>query len=165
MIRKSYKKACILWIDEVQSYDVSKRFTARLQTLVDHSKVKNEPAPTVKQLYHGTSYVNIKSICDQGWKITLNRRSSFGSGTYFATDALYSVDYMNVNPADISYMLVADVIVGKTGLGGLSSSNNSDPSVVHTFVNSIGNPTIYVCRNDDDAVVRYVIAFHKSAPQ
>jgi len=180
MIRKSYKNACILWIEEVHCPDVNQRFEQRFQALVERERslttsssppvpqnhalsVQIPPTIQIKQLYHGTKEPNIKSICDQGWKIHLNQNSAFGKGSYFATEAKYSVNYTDVSKEDISYLLVADVIVGHTGVAGMSHVQiNGAP--IDTYVNNKINPTIYVARHDDDAIVRYVIAFHKKAP-
>ena len=156
VILQSYPNACVLWIESVASYDVEARFRERVRTLTEQMK-----EPTIKQLYHGTRHTSIQSICDNGWLISYNKRAAFGTGSYFATQASYSIAFTDVvakshvDDAGVSYMFVADVVVGTVGLRHTDASD--------TFVDSLARPTMYVARHNDDAVPRYVIAFDKAA--
>ena len=84
----------------------------------------------------------------------------YGLGTYFARDARYSFSYMKPGKDDISYMFVADVIVGTMWEG---KPNARIPSTFDTAVDSPSKPSIFVTPYRYGAYPKYVIAFHKSA--
>lgn len=149
LVQKSYPQACILWIETVHTPSVERRFNQRCKQLAELTE-KDEP--TILQLYHGTSNESIKAICDNGWKSLFNRRAVHGSGSYFATTARYSSAYGKPDPTGVCYMFVADVAIGRLGYHQI-------PTNVDTYVNSKANPTIYVARDDRDALPRYIVAY------
>jgi hypothetical protein len=133
ILRKSYENACILYIDRVINPELQARF--------DAYKAKHSITDT--RLFHGTSTNSVKSICNDGYKAALNKRSAYGHGTYFSSKASYSKDYTDKTESDESFMLV-----NKVCLGPGHNTNGSE---------------IFVVADDDAAFPEYVICFHKEA--
>ena len=65
-----------------------------------------------KQLWHGTPSSSIESICQQNFDWRINCTHAYGSGSYFARDALYSHGYTKCDENSVSSMFYADVLVG-----------------------------------------------------
>jgi hypothetical protein len=91
---------------------------------------------------------------------------AYGMGVYFAADASYSYNYMpskkDLSGFDLSYMIVNSVLVGRTILGTSNSVCNLNQA--DTQVNSITLPKIFSVPRAEQAIPKYVIAFHKNAP-
>ena len=69
-----------------------------------------------------------------------------------------SFSYMK-STCDVTYMFLADVIVGRLAIG-------KQKSQMGTWDNNVDNllkPTIYTTPYPDGAYPRYIIAFHKNA--
>ena len=153
LMRESYPKACILWIDEVCNSSLQARFNERLKSTLKGSKVL--------QLFHGTKEANIKPIIENGFEASYNVTSAYGKGTYFATKANYSKSYATDSNDQISFMLICDVIVGNVCRG--SSNLVVDQSKYECAVDNLTNPSIYVVPNNDASYPRFQIAFYKYA--
>lgn len=145
MVRQSYPNSCILWIDRVENTELRTQFDARKDVIA----AKVGGAPEVIKGFHGTKPENIDAICRYGFDPKLNVRSAYGRGVYFAKFAKYSSNYAPAGHDEISFMFLADVLVGEKG---------SD-----VYVNNTQNPTIYVTPYADGAFPSYVIAFHSMA--
>ncbi len=113
-----------------------------------------------RELFHGTTEMAINAIADVGFDPIYNKTSAYGKGTYFARDAKYSYNYMRPNKAEISYMFVADVIIGRMIQG---SPNLTIPSTHDTAVDSPTKPSIFVTPYRYGACPTFIIAFHKNA--
>ena len=135
VLRKSYENACVLYIEHVVNEPLTQRFEAYSS--------KNNLIP--KRLYHGTNSSSLNSICRDGYKKYLNKRSAYGHGTYFSSMASYSKDYTDQTESDESFM-----IVNKVCLGPGHNTNGNE---------------IFVVNDDDAALPEYVICFHKTARQ
>ncbi len=152
-IAESYPNACILWIDQVKNETLSKRFDeTSIQLHADSSVVNVEE----KQLFHGTCFESISSICEEGFKKDMNTVSAYGKGTYFSCQASFSWSYMKtaqkVGDAQISYMFFADILVP-----------TYKDKLKKTSVTSVNNDQIVVVSDDNFIYPQYVIAFHKNA--
>ena len=68
-----------------------------------------------RQLYHGTEYAIISSICAQNfdWRLCGKNATAYGQGSYFARDASYSHSYTTDDDNGVRYMFVANVLVGR----------------------------------------------------
>jgi hypothetical protein len=124
--------------------EVKKIFNQELEN--KFNKRKTETNAETIQLFHGTKNNCINSICRYGFKNSLNITSAFGHGTYFASIASYSADYMtskNSYDDEITYMFLCDVL--------LTTETKNATNI------------IYVVPNDDDCIPRYIISFHKNA--
>lgn len=150
LIRISYPKSCVLWIDKVENPIVKARFDAYASTKTN-----------IQRLFHGTKESNMRFIVENGFRSEYNTTSAFGKGTYFAKDAIYSKEYAKSSHDEISFMLVCDVVVGNSCMGSLKKV--LDQSQYDSMVNNLKNPTIFVVPNDDAAYPTYVIAFDKQA--
>ena len=155
MVRESYSDSCICFIDEVINDDLEKLFLKRKESI----KKRNKKVE-VRQLFHGTSEGAVNSIARDGFCTNYNKVSAFGIGSYFAKDAMYSFNYMHPGRKELSYMFLADVLIGKMEKGSATQRAHPD---VDTLVNTIVNPSIFVTPYDDGAFPRYIIAFHKNA--
>lgn len=152
-IQETYPNACLLYIDEIINPELLEKFENQKKTI---------PNARVVQLFHGSTQKNIANICEQGFDPTKNVVAAYGRGTYFARDAQYSWHYMRThNKNDISYMFLADVIVGRTHVYG--SQQTIDTKLHDNSVDRIRDPTIFVTPHHYGAYPRYVIAFHKDA--
>ena len=153
----SYPNSCVLYINEVINETLENSFMRRFGSISSIT-----PNAKILQLFHGTKNNFIDVIAENGFDPTLNRNAAFGYGVYFAKEANYSKDYMK-SAEDITYMFLADVIVGRLTRGaqrihGLNPVYNWDNNVdIPT------NPTIYTTPYPDGAYPRYIIAFHKNA--
>jgi len=70
-------------------------------------------------LWHGTSLASIQPILSNGFLRDFNRRGAFGSGSYFARQASYSLQpqYSKVEPSGEHYLLLCRVLVGEACVG------------------------------------------------
>ncbi len=119
-----------------------------------------------KQLFHGTFDYLINTIANEGFDPTKNIASAYGYGTYFAKNASYSMNYMRSNTSDITYMFLADVLVGKCVETRQFINKNSKQDALFEWDNNVDNlknPTIYTTPYASGAYPRYIIAFHKNA--
>ena len=77
----------------------------------------NHPNLEQYDLFHGTKNDAINSIAENGFDIKYNKRSAFGKGSYFSSQAGYSKDYMNKKNEvsnEITYMFLCDVLASKS---------------------------------------------------
>jgi Poly(ADP-ribose) polymerase catalytic domain len=156
-IYESYPNACILFIDEVINPNLEAEYNNYKQELITKRGVDN-----VKefQFFHGTHANLIDTIAAEGFDPKKNITSAYGKGSYFAKTAKYSFSYMkSADKTGVSYMFMADVLVGKVFTPSESYSNKD-------YDNTIDNPiniSIVVVPVQQGAYPRYVIAFHKNA--
>jgi len=147
-IQESYPNACVLYIDEV----INEPLLCAYKTRKEQLKAEE------KQLFHGTSDNLIDVIAEMGFDPTKNKTAVYGYGVYVAKNARYSFTYMK-SESEVSYMFLADVLVGRLTTGKRRSETyNWDNNV-----DNITNPSIYTTPYPDGAYPRYIIAFHKNA--
>ncbi len=149
LVRASYPKSCICWIERVHNPELMRAFLAR-KAFVD-----NEQA-----LFHGTAEEAVDSIVEIGFDPKRNKASAYGKGTYFAKHASYSFNYMK-GKEEITFMFLCRVLVGRTckGSGGLVI----DTSKYDSACDHPAHPTIVVTPYADAAYPEYIISFHKNA--
>jgi hypothetical protein len=150
MIRISYPNSCVLWIDEVNNQILKSRFNNYASTKTN-----------IQRLFHGTNEQSMRSIVENGFCSKYNKTSAYGMGTYFAKNAIYSKNYAPSRKDEISFMLVCDVVIGKSCNG--SFQKKLDILEYDSMVDNLNEPKIFVVPNDDAAYPAYVIAFHKNA--
>ena len=155
-IRKSYPKACVLWIEDIRNPKLEKKYKMQKEEIQNKRGFCNE-----LELYHGSSEQAISFIISDGFRTSKNKTSAYGKGTYFAKKANYSKDYAKDSGDKISFMMICSVLVGECNI---YSSNQTINTTKHdNSVNSINNPTIVVTPYDYGAIPRYIIAMHKNA--
>lgn len=162
MIMESYPNACILYIKEVSNPSLREAYTKRREQI---ESVRGEVEE--KQLFHGTFDSLITTIASEGFDPTKNTTSAYGYGTYFAKHASYSMNYMRSKMSAVTYMFLADVLVGKCDTRQFIEKNNrAEPASLFNWDNNVDkltNPTIYTSPYASGAYPRYIIAFHKNA--
>uniref|UniRef100_A0A7M6DQQ1 Poly [ADP-ribose] polymerase n=1 Tax=Clytia hemisphaerica TaxID=252671 RepID=A0A7M6DQQ1_9CNID len=67
------------------------------------------------ELYHGTDAAAVDGICKQNFDSSMKLKNGriFGQGSYFATQASYSLNYSEPDYNNIRYMFVAKVLAGR----------------------------------------------------
>lgn len=163
MIMQSYQNACVLYIKEVFNPILHNAYIKRREQI---ESVRGQVEE--KQLFHGTSDSLITTIASEGYDPTKNTHAAYGYGTYFAKNAGYSMNYMHSKVSDVTYMFLADVLVGKCveTRQFIDKNNRSEPESLFDWDNNVDNlknPTIYTSPYASGAYPRYIIAFHKNA--
>jgi hypothetical protein len=154
-IYESYPNACILFIDSVSNSDLLHNYNQQRECIHElRGEVKE------LQLFHGTDHYLIDIIAKEGFDPTKNKTAAYGYGTYFAKNAGYSQNYMRGNPNDITYMFLADVLIGTltTGMRRITTEKYQFDNNVDSKI----NPTIYTTPYRYGAYPKYIIAFHKN---
>lgn len=157
-IQQSYPNSCVLYIDEVVNKSLEDNYKKKQEEL---EKLRGSEIIKEIRLFHGTKYLCIGNIAQNGFRMKFNKVSAYGIGTYFSTSATYSKEYMDTDENGVSYMFVCDVLIGK--VGQVPRDTQIDTKNIDTSVNNIKNPTIYVSPYDDGCYPRYLVAFHKQA--
>lgn len=171
-INESYPNACILFIDEIKNQELEEAYNKHKVSVINqhneklHEKLGEKlsvkppgflQTPTELQVFHGTHANTIDDIINKGFNPSKNRVSAYGVGSYFATKARYSFDYMKSSDSNgISYMFVVNIFIGKVKYH--SSIDEGD-----TYVNHLSNPTIFSMPLKEQTLPRYLVAFHKNA--
>jgi hypothetical protein len=153
VVYKTYPDACILWINEIKNEELLKKYNETKEKLIE---LRGSGGVKELQLYHGSTQNSIMNICNVGFKAEYNVTSAYGKGTYFSADASYSKTYTRPKKNEVSYLIMADVLIGKCGM-----YNRKDE--IDNYVNNEKNPTIYVCPKDDFSYPKYIIAFYPFA--
>uniref|UniRef100_A0A8C5MSA8 Poly [ADP-ribose] polymerase n=1 Tax=Leptobrachium leishanense TaxID=445787 RepID=A0A8C5MSA8_9ANUR len=124
-----------------------------------------------KHLYHGTDYKTTEKINMHGYNRAFcgKNATSFGKGTYFAKNALYSCNdtYSVKDETGEKHVYQAAVITGKWCLGDKNylepPPTIEDPRILYnSTVNNVTNPTLFVVYNDYCAYPEYLISFTSS---
>ncbi len=156
-ITKSWKNACIMDIQRVENHCMLDKYNDLKQSMAD---------PNEKILFHGTNVDAVQNILEWGYDPLFAKVCAYGKGIYFAADASYSYNYMPAKKDyagfDLSYMFVNSVLVGRTAVGGSNSTCNVQ--FTDTQVDNVTNPKIFSIPRAQQAIPKYVIAFHKNAP-
>ena len=155
-ITKTWKNACIMDIQRVEEHCMFEKYNALKQTM---------PEPNEQMLFHGTHESAVNSILEFGYDPLFAKVCAYGMGVYFAADASYSYNYMpskkDLSGFDLSYMFVNSVLVGRSISGTSNSICNLNQA--DTQVDSVKNPKIFSVPRAEQAIPKYVIAFHKNA--
>ncbi len=158
-ILESYPKACIVYAERVLAPHLESPFQSLKESL--EAKRGSEKIST-SFLFHGTSEKAIQPIIEGGFDPHFNTKSAYGIGTYFSPMASMSSTYTKEKSRDdLSYMFLAEVIIGNKTTAGNSQiidTNNFDISM-----NSLSDPTIYCTPYKDGAIPRFVVGFYKYA--
>lgn len=156
-ILKSYPNACVLWMEQIDNPTLEENYAKQRAEIEE----KRGQSCSELLLYHGTSELAVNNIIQNGFRPSMNARSAYGKGTYFAKNASYSRDYAPPTSDQISFMLLCSVLVGNVSVyshNQIVQTKQHDNSVDH-----IQNPTIYVTPYQYGAIPRYLIAFYRNA--
>jgi hypothetical protein len=150
-VRKTYPNSCILWVEELKNPELYQRY----------EKYKNElDDPNEKMLFHGTTERAARSILARGFAPSLNKRSAYGMGVYFAKAASYSKGYSRAGRDQIAFLLFCNVALGRSAPG---RTNQEIPKGYNSFADNPKDPSICVVNKTEAAYPRYLIAFHPNA--
>ena len=156
-ITKTWKTACIMDIQRVEDHCMLEKYNA-----LKHSFAE----PNERVLFHGTREDAAYSILEWGYDPLCAKVCAYGVGVYFAADASYSYNYMPSKTDragfDLSYMLVNSVLVGRMIQGTSNSICNT--ALADTQVDFMTQPRIFSVPRAEQALPKYIIAFHKNAP-
>jgi Poly(ADP-ribose) polymerase catalytic domain len=154
LIIRSYKNACIIFINEVENPDLLMKYENYKSELIEKRGVE-----IVKELqvFHGTHANTVPIICREGFDPSKNVTALHGRGTYFAKNADYSSSYMKSSDENqLSYMIISKMVLGKctTVQGGIQEFDN--------YVDKIDDPSIFVCPHQYAAIPQFVVGFYKN---
>jgi hypothetical protein len=155
-ITKTWKNACIMDIQRVEDHCMFNKYNVLKQSMRE---------PNERILFHGTNEAAVSSILEFGYDPVFAKTCAYGMGVYFAADAVYSYNYMpsrkDYSGFDLSFMLVNSVLVGRMIQGTSNSVCNLAQG--DTQVDSSHTPKIFSVPRAEQAIPKYVIAFHKNA--
>jgi hypothetical protein len=138
-----------MWIEKIDNPLLEKNYSKYRETI---------HPPNIKTLFHGTSENIARIIIQEGFDPSYNRTSAHGLGCYFATMASYSKGYCKKeNGRDYVFMLVVDVVTGKTTKG---QRNTAIPPNYNSVVNSTRKPSMYIVNKKEAALPKYLVAFY-----
>jgi hypothetical protein len=137
-VYQSYDNACITRIEKVIMDRTE--FSQRLEKVEKKIGTK----PQVVEMFHGTKVKNVEGILATGFRVSENKVSAYGKGTYFSPSAQFSLSGYTDASRDwgLSYVFLCDINMEDTG---------GDKS------------HIYVCPRDDSCIPTYLISFYKDA--
>lgn len=119
------------------------------------------PAMDLNERYafHGTNEKAIEAIVKEGFKYRFNSRHLFGRGSYFSTNASYSLDpqFASPNANGEQHVIVTRICVGKTVQGTQNLFPSMDDSY-QTAVDDMYLPTMYVTFHDDQTFPEFLVA-------
>ncbi len=123
---------------------------------------KTDAAINIQQLFHGTKFENIDSICSQNFDWRLHGSSvgqAFGRGTYFSP--LSSVAHVYCSGSNKT-LFIARVIVGTITFGNSSlvrpPTNPFTKMLYDSTVDNIPNPSIIVKYDTQEYYPEYVLS-------
>ncbi len=158
-IRKTYPKACIVFVESVHNDFLEAHF----EDLKKRLEEKRGPGIIkILSLFHGTIERSINNIVAEGFNPDYNTTSAYGKGTYFSGAAITSSTYARDRKEDLQYMFLADVIDGlrtTTAANQKTDTEKYDLSVAE----HVPLPNICCTPYQYGSIPRYIIGFHRYA--
>ncbi|EDV22817.1 uncharacterized protein TRIADDRAFT_58763 [Trichoplax adhaerens] len=146
-------------LQRVENWNLYRRYQI-MKADVTAAVQKYKPGTQVeRRLFHGTDSSKVAGICKNGFDRDYSGTaagSAYGTGTYFAVKAELSRRYGHA-------LLLVRVL---TGISGASSGSNqpnlsnipgSQDERIHSAVDNISNPSMYIVSNDNSAYPEYII--------
>ncbi|XP_067276318.1 protein mono-ADP-ribosyltransferase PARP12 isoform X2 [Pseudorasbora parva] len=162
MFSRTMPKSIIRSIERVQNPSLWKVF----QWQKEQMNLKNGGSGVDQRyLFHGTDESFIDAICEQNfdWRICGSHGTSYGKGSYFARDALYSDRYAKSRNGKTKKMFVALVLVGDFTRGNSSFLRPPQKPNSQSFYNSCVdneiNPAIFVVFEKFQIYPEYIIEY------
>ncbi|XP_036002228.1 protein mono-ADP-ribosyltransferase PARP14 [Fundulus heteroclitus] len=164
---KRTAKKTVTKIKRVQNIHLRRAY--EVQNTKISEKNKHEGGANEMHLYHGTTEDN----CDSIMKTGFNRRfsgqnaTSYGEGTYFAVNAIYSTHPTYSKPAadGSQLMFVVRVLTGvytpgQSGMRVPPARNDQESHIRYdSVVDRMDRPNMFVVFHDDQAYPDYLITF------
>lgn len=151
LIYDSYFNACVLWIERIDNDYLLAKYESRKIDFEENNINYDE-----LELFHGTKEENIGVIAREGFNSDYNTRSAFGKGTYLASTAGYSFNYMTSATNIITYMFICNAIIGNKKMGDAKAPFECN-------VNKMTYSSIFAIPDNDSIYPKYIVAFHKNA--
>ncbi len=153
LIRKTCPDECIVSIDKVKNPRLEEEFQkikAEIQT--------KRGQVSEKIVFHGTSEAGMWSIVSEGFKISLNKRSLYGVGTYCSESASVARTYAQKTQYDDNAMLICKMVWGTPVLGKANKPINTQNADVG--VDKLQNPAILVVPYTYAIIPLYAVQFY-----
>ena len=150
-VRKTYKNACIVWIEQIENKSQKDMFD---------NYVKSLPKPNIKTLFHGTNENTARAIIFSHFDPSYKKVCAYGNGLYFSTRAQYSKSYSKMNNDQLAFMFVCDIVCGKVAQG---NSGKNIPKGYNSFTDNLKNPDMYIVDKAEAIWPRYLVAFYPLA--
>lgn len=152
MVRKTYKNACIVWIEKVNN--------PLLREAYDAYKASINP-PNEYVLFHGTNEDAARSIIRNGFDPSYSKTCAHGKGIYFSKRASYSKDYSKRKRGnDLAFMFVCDVVTGMCCQG---SNNKPIPYPYNSATDNVAKPDMYIIDRREAAFPHFLVCFYPDA--
>jgi hypothetical protein len=172
-LSKIFYQACpkeqgfmLLNIYSVNNKALSSLYNGQKQSFIERlgEKKINET-----KLFHGTDLLNAAKIVIQGFNRDYCKPGALGHGVYFARNPCYSAQpkFAKRSPNRLQYMILADVLVGESCLGGPNINQPVLKSTLDTYdskVDKIDNPSIYAVNKDGQSIPRLLLEFISAFP-
>ncbi|EDV20326.1 uncharacterized protein TRIADDRAFT_61289 [Trichoplax adhaerens] len=149
----------ILRLTRIQNWNLYRRYQI-MKKEVESTVQKYQPGTQVeRKLFHGTTTANTDIICRKGFDRDFSgksRGSALGTGTYFAISATTSLSYGKT-------LIIARVLTGVYANAGCSNKPNlsiipgSKSERIHSVVDNMNNPSVFVVSNDNSAYPEYIV--------
>ncbi|XP_012498211.1 PREDICTED: zinc finger CCCH-type antiviral protein 1 [Propithecus coquereli] len=112
----------------------------------------------IQDHFYATRYTHVESICAKNfnWNIHETHEPKYGTGNYFAKDAIYSHKNCPYDARNI-IMFVARVLVGNFTEG--DKTYTSPPPQYDSCVDTCLNPSVFVIFEKDQIYPQYVIEY------
>jgi hypothetical protein len=109
-ILTEYPDAFILWMTEIKNENL----VNKQNDLIKHIQDTKNITPRKELMYHGVKKDDIIMIVQHGFQKIYEFKTGYGKGTYFTKLIDYSFDYIKDITDDITYVMLCDVVIGKT---------------------------------------------------
>uniref|UniRef100_A0A8C5RA89 Poly [ADP-ribose] polymerase n=1 Tax=Leptobrachium leishanense TaxID=445787 RepID=A0A8C5RA89_9ANUR len=157
----------IIKIERIQNSPLWLNYKIKKQSIDS----RNGNANNEKQLFHGTDPNTILHVNHNGFNRSYagKNAASYGNGTYFAVNAMYSAHdrYSRPDSNGYKYMYLTRVItgvycVGTQGMVAPPAKNPSNTTDLYDSVtDNMAKPSMFVIFNDIQAYPEYLITFSK----
>ncbi|XP_027230317.2 protein mono-ADP-ribosyltransferase PARP12 [Penaeus vannamei] len=149
LLKGQIQQANIQKIQRIQNPYLWRAFQNKIREMTtvygDISKVN------VRQIFHGTGYNVVASICAENFDWRLHGTSAgqmHGRGTYFSPNAATSHGYCKADPSGVRYMFVAQVAVGTLTHGNASTVRPPINPATNAPFDSTGDGTNVIVKYD-----------------
>ncbi|XP_066911705.1 protein mono-ADP-ribosyltransferase PARP11-like [Clytia hemisphaerica] len=158
------RNVTVLDVEEICNAEFYQKYQSKKKIL---AKKLGENNVNELELYHGTDATVVDGICKQNfdWRLNGKNATMFGQGSYFATQASYSLNFTRPDSNKIRYMFVAKVLAGRYTKGSSDIKRPPpisplDPHTLHdSCVDNISSPSMYIVFERDQCYPQYLITF------
>lgn len=145
-VKKSYKNACITYIDECIAPLPKERYENYKSTLEDPKEIS---------VWHGTKEHLIDKICEEGFDPKYNKRSAYGKGVYFSSSLMISLDeeYASKDHEELNNVFLCRIVAKNF------QRCEAEDTII---VDNVEDPKIFIARKSRQTLPIFVVGFYKS---